>query len=209
MPIFKAHFSFVMIPKVVLRTTVFFISFFYTHFSYAQPSYQFSLTTEKEVCLKASAYLEIAGTDPTETLSVVWSNGVTNANKVYELSGGDYNVHVNIIHQQDSLMLIKDTTLYFTVGKELCEVSIDKYFSPNDDNYHDRMGVNNADFHPNFELNIFNKWGQRVHVQKHTYTPWDGKWNGIDLPDGTYFYVFFYNESEKTNLVKGDVTILR
>jgi hypothetical protein len=48
-----------------------------------------------------------------------------------------------------------------------------------------------------------------VHSQKGTYTPWDGKWNGINVLDGTYYYVFYYDGGNKHDLVKGDVTILR
>lgn len=149
------------------------------------------------------------GTDPTDTTLITWSNGDVNTLQVFGLTQGDYNVHVTIKHHQDTLTFLKDTTLYFSIEKELCAVTVDKYFSPNDDNYHDVMGVTNAQFHPNFELIIYNKWGQRVHAQRHEYTPWNGKWNGIDLPDGTYYYIFFYNEAERSNLVKGDVTILR
>ncbi|PBQ31444.1 hypothetical protein CNR22_06595 [Sphingobacteriaceae bacterium] len=187
------------------------LSFFFlsgTKPFYAQQPYKFTLTTNKEFCLKGSAALEISGTNPVDTITIKWSDGSRNVNQIYELAGGDYSVFVRIKHH-DSLTVIKDTTFFFSIDKEVCAVSIDKYFSPNDDNYHDLMGVYNAQYHPNFELTIFNKWGQQVHTQKNSYIPWDGKWNGIALPDGTYFYVFFYDSSDKTKLVKGDVTILR
>ena len=48
-----------------------------------------------------------------------------------------------------------------------------------------------------------------MHSQKGTYTPWDGKWNGIHVPDGTYYYVFYYDGGHKNKHVKGDVTVLR
>lgn len=191
------------------RTVIFFLFFLSLDFSYAQTNYQFKLTTTKDICLKASASVEISGTEPADSLRIIWSTGETTTKQVSELKSGDYSVNIRIRHKQDSLILIKDTTLYFVIEKELCGVSIDKYFSPNDDNYHDLLAVSNTQYYPNFELNIFNKWGQQVHHQKKEYTPWDGKWNGIPLPDGTYFYVFFYDSAQKTKLIKGDVTILR
>jgi len=195
--------------KPLVRTFLIFIFLKAGFYTYSQSFYQFTLTTSKDLCLKGTAALEISGTDPADTITIQWSNGSANVKQIYELAGGNYSVLIKIKHHQDSLLFSKDTTFYFSIEKELCGVTIDKYFSPNDDNYHDYMGVANADYHPNFELNIFNKWGQQVHSQKHTYTPWDGKWNGIALPDGAYFYVFFYDTSDKTKLVKGDVTILR
>lgn len=209
MPIFKPHFLWQMAQKLVVKILFISTLFLLQELSCAQPSYQFTLSTSREICLKAAAALDISGTDASDTISIAWSTGVTDLYKVQDLAGGAYQVRIVIKHHQDTLLFVKDTTLYFTIEKELCVVSVDKYFSPNDDNYHDLMGIVNAQYHPEFELNIFNKWGQRVHVQKHQYTPWDGKWNGIDLPDGTYYYIFFYNEADKTNLVKGDVTILR
>jgi gliding motility-associated-like protein len=159
--------------------------------------------------LKANASLSIEGTSSESVKSIVWSSGEINTKQVSGLSAGNYSVKIQIENVIDSVLITKDTTLSFFIEKEMCPVSIDKYFSPNDDGYHDFMGVSNTYYYPNFELTIFNKWGQQVHSQKKEYTPWNGKWNGIDLPDGTYYYVFFYDSSQKTKLLKGDVTIIR
>lgn len=192
-----------------LKKVLLFLNVFFSGFLIAQPSYSFSITSTKEICLKASAALKIEGANSSDKVKISWSNGKNDVKQISELSSGDYQVNINIEHQQDTLVFITDTTLYFSIQKELCKVSVDNYFSPNDDNYHDVMGVSNTNYYPNFELNVFNKWGQQVHKQKNTYTPWDGKWNGIPLPDGAYFYVFFYDSNDKSKLIKGDVTILR
>jgi len=175
----------------------------------SQTNYQYGLTTTKDICIKGSAGLEIFGTVPADTVAIKWSSGQTDIRQIYDLSLGNYSVYIKIKHKKDSIIVTNDTTLYFNIDKDLCGVSVDKYFSPNDDNYHDFLAVNNAQFHPNFELHIFNKWGQKVHFQKNTYEPWDGKWNGIALPDGAYYYVFFYDTEKKTQFIKGDITILR
>lgn len=194
--------------KTHLNIILFFFALAFENSVYSQTAYQYTLRTNKELCIKGSAALEISGTTPADTITINWSNGKNDVAQIYELEGGNYSVFIRIRHY-DSVSVVKDTTLYFSIEKELCGVSVDKYFSPNDDNYHDLMGVSNAQYHPNFELNVFNKWGQQVHSQKSSYIAWDGKWNGIALPDGTYFYVFFYDASDKSKLVKGDVTILR
>jgi gliding motility-associated-like protein len=179
------------------------------YFLQAQPEYGFTITAGKEICTKAAASLQITGTLPSDTVKIEWSTGETDILRLNNLSGGYYSVSISIKRFQDSTLYLQDTTLLFSVPKENCPVTVDKYFSPNGDNYHDVMSIVNAQFYPNFELNIFNKWGQKVHTQSREYQPWDGKWNGIDLPDGTYYYVFFFDSEEKTKLTKGDVTILR
>jgi len=194
---------------LLYRTLILLFFFFALELSFAQPTYQFALTTTSDMCLKASAGIEIIGTEAADSVRISWSNGETNTKRVYELKSGEYSVNVWIRHKQDTVFLIKDTTFYFTIEKELCAVTVDKYFSPNDDKYHDLLIISNTQYYPDFELSIFNKWGQQVHHQKKEYTPWDGTWNGIPMPDGTYFYVFFYDSAKKKDLIKGDITILR
>lgn len=193
---------------MLFKSFIFFAFFCQVSACFSQPNYQFGLSTSKYICLKATAVLEIFGTEPADTITITWSTGQTNITQIYELVSGDYSVNIKI-RRTDTLTHLKDTTFYFSISEELCDVGVDKYFSPNDDNYHDKLSIVNSQFHPNFELNIFNKWGQQVHSQKKEYTPWDGKWNGIDLPDGTYFYVFFYDAAQKNKCAKGDITILR
>jgi gliding motility-associated-like protein len=198
-----------MSRSTLLKTFLFQLFTLYVNFVFAQTNYQFTINKTSEECIKASADIEISGTAPDDTIQIKWSTGETDTRKVNELEAGDYFVSVKIRHRKDSLLIITDTTLNFMIGKGLCPVQVDKYFSPNDDNYHDKLYIGNIQNYPDFELNIFNKWGQKVHTQKKNYTPWDGKWNGIDLPDGAYYYVFFYNSSDKGKLIKGDITILR
>ncbi|WP_317898600.1 gliding motility-associated C-terminal domain-containing protein [Aurantibacillus circumpalustris] len=193
----------------LLITSIALLTILCPNFLNSQPNYGFTITATKDICLKASASLIIEAASLDDIRNIAWSSGETNVKQVTGLSAGDYFVKIKTEHLIDSVIITKDTTLYFSISKEMCPVSIDKYFSPNDDNYHDFMGVSNAQYYPNFELIVFNKWGQQVHSQKKEFTPWNGKWNGIDLPDGTYYYVFFYDASQKTNLLKGDVTILR
>jgi gliding motility-associated-like protein len=186
-----------------------FLLLFLQGFLAGQPDYKFIMNNTASGCLKAIAVIEIVGTVSADSVIVEWSNGETQVKQIHDLESGNYFVRIYIKHKQDSVISIKDTTLYFTIDVEQCAVLIDKYFSPNDDNYHDLLYINNIEKYPNFEFIVYNKWGQRVHAQKKTYTPWDGKWAGVDLPDGTYYYVFFYNADEKGKVVKGDLTILR
>lgn len=62
--------------------------------------------------------------------------------------------------------------------------------SPNGDSHNDEWHMPGIDQYPNNEVRVFNRWGQQV-FERTGYTNaqgWDGRWNGRDLPDGTYFY---------------------
>jgi gliding motility-associated-like protein len=67
-------------------------------------------------------------------------------------------------------------------------------FSPNGDGVNDLFYIEGVENYPNNELNIFNRWGNEVYFEQGYLNTWDGSWNGKLLPDGTYFYVFQYED---------------
>lgn len=192
-----------------LKKIIFLFLICSTTFSSAQTAYTFNIVTGIEQCRKATAQLEITGTAPADSVAINWSNGISHTKTLYDLSEGDYSVRIFIKHKADTLVFLKDTTLTFRIDKKDCTISIGKYFSPNGDNYNDVLAIGNVENYPDFELEIFDKWGQRVCHQRSVYMPWDGKWLGVDLPDGAYYFIFFYNAADRHKLEKGDITIIR
>ncbi len=170
-------------------------------FCQTSTNYLYTLSTVNVLCVNGAAGIQVDTLTVSDVLEITWSNGQTNVSSINNLEVGDYNVHVIIKNK-------KDTTLYFKIEKEECPVLISNHFTPNGDNYNDTWQIANTTNYPNFEVFVFNKWGQKVHSQKNTYTPWDGTWNGIRVADGTYYYVFYY-EAGKNKHLKGDVTVLR
>lgn len=161
--------------------------------------WQISLNTANEQCTKGAAVIQVANATPSTT--IIWSNGAVNTNVWNDLSAGNYSVKVKEGNQ--------DTTLYFSIAKEECPVSIANHFTPNDDGYNDTWQISNTNSYPNMEVIVFNKWGQQVHQQKNTYTPWDGTSLGINVPDGAYYYVFYYDKSKQSKYLKGSISIIR
>lgn len=68
-----------------------------------------------------------------------------------------------------------------------CYLYIPNSFSP------DNNGINEI-FRPslcsarNYELEIFNRWGERLFDTENLHTGWDGKFDGKQVPDGPYIY---------------------
>ncbi len=152
------------------------------------------------VCEKGQAGIQIlSGKQP---ITTQWSNGASNTPSIQDLIEGDYSVTI-----KDSAQ--KDTVVNFTIEKLPCKVSIANHFTPNGDNYNDTWGLFQTEYHPRMKLYVYNKWGQQVHAQSGTYTPWNGTQGGIAVADGTYYYVFYYEASDEGNYIMGDVTILR
>ena len=151
------------------------------------------------LCFSGSASLNIfSGTAP---YKITWSTGDTNSS-INGLVPGTYTVYI-----KDGAA--KDTTISFSVENLTCEVGIANHFTPNDDGFNDSWVITNTGTYPNFELVVFNRWGQTVHQQSQKYFAWDGKSHGLTLPDATYYYIFYFDKSSKDKFLKGDVSILR
>ena len=148
----------------------------------------------------AASVNALGGTPP---YLITWSNGESGTS-INGLAAGNYTVRV-----EDSGTNKKDTTLNFTIQFLACDVGIANHFTPNGDGFNDEWIVNNTQYFPNFELTVYNRWGQTVLQQTQLYIPWDGKSHGITLPDATYYYIFYFDKSDKTKYLKGDVSILR
>ena len=88
----------------------------------------------------------------------------------------------------------------------LCEgVKVYNGFSPNGDGVNDNFVIEGIESYPNNSLKIYNRWGTEVLTVKGYKNDWQGTWNGTNLPDGTYFYLF---DDGKDKVYKGFVQLL-
>jgi gliding motility-associated-like protein len=80
-------------------------------------------------------------------------------------------------------------------------------FTPNGDGVNDEWIIDYLESYPEVRVNIFNRFGEKVHSSIGYIKAWDGTSNGSQLPVGTYYYVI----DPKLGLpaYTGWVTILR
>ncbi len=81
-------------------------------------------------------------------------------------------------------------TVTITVECPVTDLTFFDGFSPNGDGINDTFVIQGVEGYPNNELLIFNRWGERILKVENYQNDWDGRWEGIHLPDGVYFYVF-------------------
>jgi gliding motility-associated-like protein len=82
-------------------------------------------------------------------------------------------------------------------------------FTPNGDGSNDYFKPFNLDNVVNFELLIYNRWGNLIY-EGINLGGWDGKFNGSEVSDGVYFWIANYSGIDNQNQVlKGDVTLIR
>ncbi|HLA58267.1 MAG TPA: gliding motility-associated C-terminal domain-containing protein, partial [Puia sp.] len=123
-----------------------------------------------------------------------------------------------------STYLVRDTGLYILSAENICGLTKDSLlvkagvcdiympsaFSPNHDGVNDVFRVRYPFLVASFNLNVFNRWGQKVFETRDMTKGWDGTINRQDSPAGTY--VWFINvkyEDGRIENQKGTVIIIR
>jgi gliding motility-associated-like protein len=79
--------------------------------------------------------------------------------------------------------------------------------SPNGDTKNDTWIIMNIENYPNTAVMIVNREGQFVYESDDYDNSWGGTYNGKLLPDGTYYYIVTFEQSDK--VYKGAVNILQ
>jgi gliding motility-associated-like protein len=64
-----------------------------------------------------------------------------------------------------------------------------------------------------FELTIFNRWGEIIYNTQDHEAPWDGSYRGEGMPIGVYPWIITYDavcpHYKGSKKLKGDVTVVR
>lgn len=132
-----------------------------------------------------------------------WSDNTDSPIK-YITREGEYWVRVHNICGE-----VQDT---ITVGTEkcYCYMHIPTAFTPNSDGINDVFLPMENCLYEDYELNIYDRWGELLFRTEDPYASWDGKFKGVHSPLGVYMYVIKYKfRKKKTSMKYGSVTLIR
>lgn len=131
-----------------------------------------------------------------------YRNGLSllgDTNQTYQVNAtGVYSVKVNNFQTADPC--IYSDTVVVDVSVDYCLGNLPNAFSPNGDGIND-IYLQGAD------MIIINRWGQTLYEGN---TGWDGKHNGADVSNGTYYVIFKFTDSQGgEHTIKEPVTLIR
>ena len=86
-------------------------------------------------------------------------------------------------------------------------VMIPNVFSPNGDGIYDNWLIPDLDKYPSVNLKVFDRNGAVIYSCNSHFTGWNGKYNGKDVPFGTYWYIL--DRGFHLPILSGSVTIIR
>ncbi|QXV63628.1 PKD domain-containing protein [Mucilaginibacter sp. 21P] len=87
------------------------------------------------------------------------------------------------------------------------ELEIHNSFTPNNDGINDLFTIGNIDNWKGAQVSIYNRYGTMLYQSRGKYQPWDGKYNGKELPAGAYYYVIITADGRKKR--SGSITLIR
>ena len=133
---------------------------------------------------------------------IKWQDGTTNPTYTVK-QPGTYSLSAtnNCGTTQDDII----------VSKGICKVYVPSAFTPNNDGLNDLFRVTGTEVISEFELMIFNRWGELIFKTTDKTKGWDGKLKGASLSTGTFVYLLKYkdNTSGKSESLKGTVVLIR
>jgi gliding motility-associated-like protein len=81
--------------------------------------------------------------------------------------------------------------------------------TPNGDGLNDTWIIDNIIFFPEAIVEVYSRWGELLFRSAPGYPiPWDGRFNGKELPVGTYYYIINLHD-ERFEVLTGPITIMK
>lgn len=134
-----------------------------------------------------------------------------NNREIAQSSNGEFNLNID---KTTSFKVIQKTSDCQS-GPSTFKITIENEglsrppntFSPNGDGQNDLWVVDGLSTYPNAVVSIFNRNGLKVFNSIGYNNPFDGRWQGADLPIGVYYYVI--DLKKKCGTLSGSLTLIR
>lgn len=85
-------------------------------------------------------------------------------------------------------------------------VIISNLITANGDGFNDVWNIQNIEYYPENKVSVYNRNGMLVFDQESYNNSWNGTFNNLQLPDGTYYYILEFTDTG--DKIKGAVTII-
>ncbi len=140
------------------------------------------------------------------TLATVQGNQLEYVDRSTDLAQGTYCYRIRAFERGGNVLE--------SVSNESC-ITVDPLlyfpnaFSPNQDAHNDVFLIKGA-FVADFEMAIFNRWGELIYLTTDQSAGWDGRVNGVDSPEGVYVFKVIAKGYEGEEIRRsGTVTLFR
>ncbi len=108
----------------------------------------------------------------------------------YSLDGTNYqdSPTFTYLHSGDYTVFARDKFGCGVIDRDVFLLMYDKYFTPNDDGFHDLWKIEFSEYEPQLTVGIFTREGKLLKVLQN-HEPWDGRYNNAKMPADDYWFV--------------------
>lgn len=97
-----------------------------------------------------------------------------------------------------------------TITTGICQLQMPTAFSPNNDGNNDIFRIKYPFPVKQFNMAIYNRWGQKIFESSDIYKGWNGSYKGTPASTGTYIWIIALTDAEgKTQNAKGSILLIR
>ena len=161
------------------------------------------LGSDRTLCPGAYDVLQVT---PIAGATYTWSTGAT-GEALSISSPGTYSVVAS------GTCIDATATVVISAGDCDTYIYVPNTFTPNNDGVNDAFLPVIAGPLDRYELDIFNRWGQRIYTTVDRNAGWDGSFAGIFSQDGVYVWTLTYRvlgaTAVKSERLSGHITLLR
>jgi len=163
-----------------------------------------SILVTDPICLEKGSIEVQNAPGASGVLSIDFNQGGFSTETSYlNLADGTYSL--SIINLQTGCSL--DTIIAFEVDLENL-LYIPNSFTPNEDLYNNLWKIEGVCI-GEIDCRIYNRWGEEVGALKSINDTWDGRHNGLDVPDGIYTYTIVVTyANEKIEFKSGFIAVI-
>ena len=102
---------------------------------------------------------------------------------------------------------VQEASVTFEISTELYDIP--DIFSPNGDGTNDGFGVFTRMKFSEFDLKVYNRWGEKVYETSDQAAFWDGQFNDKPAPSDVYLYMIKFEVSDVQIEREGQLTLVR
>ena len=92
---------------------------------------------------------------------------------------------------------------------EFMDIEFPEFFTPDGDGVNDFYEPNNVEAFPNILTLIFDRYGRELYRMELNDAPWDGTYQGHELPTGDYWYIVKLRGENDDREFVGHFTLIR
>lgn len=164
-------------------------------------TFEVNFGKDTNICEGSSVLLEVKD----KNLEYLWQDGSKNSTFLVDKKG-TYSVQI-----KDGNCIDNKLAFVNVVQCEDC-IRIPNAFTPNNDQINDEFRVLTACLIEQFSIVIYSRFGEEVYSSENFNLSWDGTYKGQPLNTGTFYYMIrvkFRKPNSQTEMIKGDVTLIR